>query len=135
MRPLRLAFALGLLLLSSGSAASAEGARGPGDSYREIAAVVREASGWDAILPLLSASYRKDVESQDAEGRQAFLAYFKGSLDQSDLAIISEQIDGDSAVLEARGKSAGGKESTGRIEMVREGGLWKLQEYGWASPD
>jgi len=43
-------------------------------------------------------------------------------------------VDGDTGVVEATGKDAAGKSSAGRIEMRREGGAWKLQDYGWATP-
>ena len=131
--PVRNLLVLVVSVAIAAAAAFAQG-KGPGDAYEEIAAAVKQATSVEAILPLLGASFRKDVEAQDAEGRKAFFAYFKSSLDRTDLAITSEKIEGDGAVVEATGK-AGGKESTGRIEMVREGGAWKLQDFGWATPN
>jgi hypothetical protein len=135
MQPRLVAFAAIALLSIAAAAGLASAQSGtPADAYEKIVAVTKKAKSWQPILPLLSAQYKSDVESQDAEGQKAFLRYFKESLHHRGLVITHQAVDGDTAVIEATAKDAAGKPSTGRIEMVREGGAWKLQDHAWATP-
>jgi hypothetical protein len=131
-RPRRAAARVALVLLACAGLASAEGGT-PVAAYEKLVAVTRKAKSWQPILPLLSAQYRSDVESQDAEGQKAFLRYFKSSLDHRGLVVTLETSDGDTAVLAATARDAAGKPASGRIEMVREGGAWRLHDFGWAT--
>lgn len=130
-RPLAAAALLCSLLPAAPAAAQAR-ARGPAEAYLAAVAVVRRAKGFDPILPHLSAQYRSDVENQDDAGRQSFFAYFKASLAQTDVVILKETVEGDVAALEASGRDAAGGRVVGTIEMVREDGAWRLDDYTWA---
>jgi len=42
--------------------------------------------------------------------------------------------EGNKATLELTGKLADGRASSGKATLVKEGGDWKLDEDGWATP-
>jgi hypothetical protein len=126
-----LAAALLCCILPAGLAVAQARARGPAEAYLAAAAAVRKAKDFGPILPHLSAQYRSDVESQDVEGRKAFFDYFKDSLAQTDLVILKETIEGEVATLEASGRDAAGRPAFGAIDMVKEDGAWRLDDYTW----
>jgi hypothetical protein len=122
-------------ILPAGLAAAQARGKGPAEAYLAAAAAVRRARGFDPILPYLSAQYRSDIEGQDVEGRKSFFGYFKDSLSQTELVILKETIDGDTAMLEVTGKDAAGRSILGEIQMVREDGGWRLDDYAWETPE
>jgi hypothetical protein len=107
--------------------------RKPGDMYLELVSASKKATAFEQIAPYLSSAFLKDMKAQPKAQRDEWFKYFKDTVNLTDIKFTKEKISGDGCVLEATAKTAGGKTSTGKIELVREKGAWKFSDHGWAT--
>jgi hypothetical protein len=105
----------------------------PGDMYLEFVAAAKKASAFDQIVPYLSTVLLKDLKAAPQEERGKWFKYMKDIWNLADITFTKESISGDRCVLEATAKNATGKSAKGKIDLVREQGVWKLDEEAWAS--
>jgi hypothetical protein len=105
----------------------------PTQAYLDFHAALQKAKTLDEVLPYLSAAYRSMLESQPKSDRAVWLGRLKDMSNGKDLKITKETINGDACTLEGTATSAKGNAMRGKISMVKEGGIWKLDEEGWAT--
>lgn len=105
----------------------------PGDMYLELVSASRKATSFDQIAPYLSSAFVKEMKSQPKSQRDQWFTFFKDTVNLTDIKFTKESISGNGCVLEATAKNAAGKKSTGKIELVREKGVWKFSDHGWAA--
>ncbi len=132
----RYAFAAGLwILLELAVVTPARGAdsKSPTQAYLEYQAAVQKATTLAEILPRLSAEYRAMLESQPKKDHPVWLGRLKETSNMKDLKITKETISGNRCTLEGTGTSARGNPVHGKVSMVKEGGVWKLDEESWAT--
>jgi len=105
----------------------------PGDMYLEFVAAAKKASAFDKIAPYLSTVLLRDLKAAPQEEREKWFKYMKDIWNLADITFTKESISGDRCVLEATAKTATGKSAKAKIDLVREQGVWKLDEEAWAS--
>ena len=105
----------------------------PTQAYLEYQAAVQKATSLAEILPRLSAAYRAMLESRPKKEHPVLLGRLKETSDVKDLKITKETISGDKCTLEGSGTSARGNPMKGKVNLVKEGGAWKLDEEFWAT--
>jgi hypothetical protein len=135
MRGARL-FAVGLVILVAGAAAvlaAGEPAKSPTQAYLDYHAAVLRARTLSEVLPYLSAAYRGMLESRPKKDHPVWLERLKESANVTDLKIVKETIAGDKCTLEGTATSARGNAVHGKVNLVKEGGAWKLDEEFWAT--
>lgn len=114
----------------------------------------RSVSGADskpgkAFVELMNAILEGDVEAvkkgvaaemkEQMDGTEVTPEMLRGAADfmfPVEIAITDTAIDGDAAVLTASGDTEGcveNERSSGRIEMLKEGGRWKTAKVSWES--
>jgi hypothetical protein len=123
---------LAIALLVSSVLAAAE-AKTPTQSYLDYHAAVQKATKLEEVLPYLSAAYRGMLESRPKSDHPKWLASLKDGTPPKDLKITKETVNGDKCTLEGTATSARGNAVHGKIQLVKEGGAWKLDEQGWAT--
>ena len=101
--------------------------------YREFAAAAKKANALDQIAHYLSTALLKDMKAAPKEQQGKWLKFMKEIWDLKDFKVTNESITGDRCILDATGKNAAGKQAKGKIELVREQGVWKLADESWAS--
>jgi hypothetical protein len=101
--------------------------------YIEFVAAAKKASAFDQIAPYLSTVLLKDLKAASQEEREKWFKHMKDIWNLPDITFTKESISGGRCVLEARAKTAAGKSAKGKIDLVREQGVWKLDEEAWAS--
>lgn len=105
----------------------------PTQAYLDYQAAVAKASTLSEALPYLSAAYRGMLESRPKKDHPVWLERLKDSVNIKDMKIVKETINGDKCTLEGKGTSARGNAVKGKIQLVKEGGTWKLDEMFWST--
>lgn len=116
-------------------AAPANAAGDPGPAaraYLDLRAATGKATKPEAVLPYLSAHYRRVVGGLPPGERDDWFQRFK-RLPPSPVTIQAQAVAGDRGALGAVARDAAHVKWSGRIEMVREGGAWKLDDETWSS--
>jgi hypothetical protein len=129
----RAALALAWLALAGPALAQAIDAPGtPGRAYLEIRAVVDKATTPDAVLPYLSATYRRVVSNLPRVERDGWLARLKRT-PPAVPRLQAQALAGDRCALGVVARDATHVKWSGRVEMVREGNAWKLADEVWST--
>ena len=102
-------------------------------AYLDYHAAVLKATTLDEVLPHLSTAYRGMLESRPKKDRPLWLGRLKEAADIKDLKITKETVEADKCTLEGTGTSARGNAIHGKIHLVKEDGVWKLDEEFWAT--
>jgi hypothetical protein len=121
---------LGFVVLSSAVLAES---KTPTQAYLEYQAAVQKATSLAEVLPRLSAAYRAMLEAHPKKEHPVWLERLKESSNIKDLKITKETISGDKCTLDGSGTSARGNQVRGKVNLVREGGAWKLDEEFWVT--
>ena len=124
---------IAILVVTLGAAGRARSAE-PLDAYKAYLAAASKATAPDALFPFISSEYKSMLQQAPKEEVAKMLKMSIAKQGLSDLKITSQKIDGNKAILELTGKLADGRSSSGKATMVKEGGDWKLDEDGWATP-
>ena len=124
------------ILLTVGSAVplSAQSAEKTASQfYMEYRAAFEKAQAVEDILPYMSASRRKQVESTPAEERKKMFEAIKiiGAL--SNVKITKETRTADGASLAVHALDSDKAETTGTITLVKENGAWKIDKERFSS--
>lgn len=103
-------------------------------AYLAYLAAIKQATSVAQITPLLSTEYRVALEGQPQEALK-WLTFRKGdALAMTNFKVTKESITGDKCILEASGRDGQGRDSSGKIELIRENGAWKLNDEAWVTP-
>jgi hypothetical protein len=124
--------AVALALAGAPSAAVVDEPGSPGRAYLELRATVEKTSSPDAVLPYLSGNYRRVVANLPKAERDAWLARLK-RVPPAQVKLQAQALAGDRCALGAVARDATHLKWSGRIEMVREGGAWKLADERWTT--
>ncbi|HEY8242717.1 MAG: hypothetical protein ACHQJ7_03630 [Vicinamibacteria bacterium] len=126
------ACAAALLLAGGAFAAPVDEPGSPGRAYLDLRTAVEKAASPDAMLAYLSANYRRVVSNLPKAERDAWLARMK-RVPPPPVKIQAQALAGDRAALGAVVRDASHVKWSGRVEMVREGGAWKLADETWTT--
>jgi hypothetical protein len=133
IRRAALAACYAALVLSGNAFASTLDEPGsPGRAYLDIRARLEKTSSPDAMLASLSSNYRRVVSNMPKAERDAWLARMK-RVPPAQVKIQAQALAGDRAALGVVARDATHVKWSGRVEMVREGGGWKLADETWTT--
>ena len=104
----------------------------PGRAYLELRAIVEKASHPDAVLPYLSANYRRVVSGLPKVERDGWLARLKRTPPATP-RLQAQALAKDRCALGVVARDASHIKWSGRVEMVREGNAWKLADETWTT--
>jgi hypothetical protein len=107
--------------------------REPLDAYKAYLDAAAKATSADALFPFISADYKTVLQQAPKTEVAKMLAMSIAKQGLADLKVVNQQ-DGDQAVLEMTGTIADGRASSGKATLVKEAGVWKLDEDAWATP-
>jgi hypothetical protein len=127
-----LAVALVVLALPAAGAVVSDAPGTPARAYLDLRAAAAKATSVDALLPYLSATYRRVVSNLPAAERVDWLQRFK-RVPPSGVTIQAQALAGDRCALGVVTRDAAHVKWSGRVEMVRENGAWKLADETWRS--
>jgi len=109
----------------------------PADVYLKYHKTVLSADDPAALLPYLSTGGRQKLAGMPSEQRVQVLGLMK-ALAARNVKVVKTQIDEDKAMLYLQGLTKNllndrDETSYGRVEMVREAGVWKVDGEHWGS--
>ena len=114
------------------------GAQAPGstplDAYRTFLGVMAKAKTPDPLLPFVSAEFKSLLQNGPKTEIEKMIAMHVAKDKLSDITVVSQKVDAAKAVLELKAKTGDGRDATGKVTMVQEGGAWKTDEDAWAIP-
>lgn len=101
----------------------------PGKAYRAYI-VILKAGNPAKIKAAISAERAKQMSDDDLKKMLPMIQ----AMMPNDIKIGSGAVDGDHATLNVTGKEKeGGAKSTGTVDLVREGGVWKVEKESWST--
>ncbi len=135
-----LAFAA-LLVTATHSAAGAP-QKGGGDAAKSPQAKVYAAwvkavkagdlAAWKKLVPA-EASTQIEAQAKEMKKTPKDVVEFLGMMTPDENSVTGLMVDGAKATLSVTGKSKGEpKPSYGKVEMVEEGGAWKVGKQSWS---
>ena len=101
--------------------------------YLSLVAATKKATLPEQLISVMTAEFGTALRRNEAMAAE-WLKGMKSTVDFTDLKFTKETITGDKCELEATAKTRAGKLATGRIQLIREKGQWKLDDHGWVSP-
>ena len=131
----RAALAAAWLALAANAAAQGpaiDGPGSPGRAYLDLRAVVEKAGAPEAVLPYLSSNYRRVVANLPRAERDAWLARMK-RVPPAQPRLQAQALAGDRGALGVVARDTTHVKWSGRVEMVREDGAWKLADESWST--
>jgi hypothetical protein len=132
-RPWRAALAaLAFAFAGGATAALIDEPGSPGRAYLDLRAAAERATTADAVLPLLSANYRRVLTNLPKVERDAWLARFK-RVPPGPAKLQAQALAGDRCTLGVVARDPTHIKWSGRVEMVRESGAWKLADESWTT--
>lgn len=102
----------------------------PARAYLDLRALAAKATSAEQVMPYLSANYRRVVSNLPRGERDDWFMRFK-RIPPSPVTIQAQAQAGDRCALGAVARDAAHVKWSGRIEMLHEGGGWKLDDETW----
>jgi hypothetical protein len=120
-------------VLAVGSVGQARAAE-PLEAYKAYLEAAAKATTPDALFAFISTEYKTLLQQAPKAEVSKMLEMSIAKQGITDLKVVSQQVDGNKAILDLTGKTADGRASTGKATLVKEAGAWKLDEDAWATP-
>jgi hypothetical protein len=92
-----------------------------------------KAKSIDELLPYLAKANADQVKATPAADRAQMFQMMKAMGALTNVKILKEAKSGEGATLTAEGTGPDKKKTTGTIEIVKEGGSWKVGKENWSS--
>ena len=127
-----LVLALLALIVTIGKSETQTNASDPLEFYKGYLAVLAKAKSLDELLPYYTHELADGLRKMPAEMQANYIKMNVRAL--TDLKVTKQQVDSSKAVFEMSAKTADGRETTGSATLVKEGGAWKVEDEGWATP-
>jgi hypothetical protein len=121
---------LGLVLSFAAPAFAIEqAAQSATEFYQAYRKAFAKAQKIEDILPMMTASRRKEMEKTPADERKMMFEMLKEmTAGQGDVKVLKETAKGTGAELTLESKS-----EKGTATIVKEGGAWKLDKESWTN--
>ena len=124
--------AAGLLVLATAALASAAPPATPAEAYRAYRKAFDQAKAFEDLWPFMDKATLARAKAAPPKEAQGLFLLIKGLSDVKNVQVVKETVTGDSAVLEVAGDNAGtGDRSRATVRLVREDGVWKVQQESW----
>src|SRR5262245_52182523 len=107
---------------------------GPLEAYRAYLDAASKATTPDALFPFISNEYKTLLQKAPKGEVDKMLKMSIAKDKLTDIKVVKQQVDATKAVLELTAKTGDGRDTSGKVTMVKEGGAWKMDEDAWATP-
>lgn len=102
--------------------------------YARYLAALGTATKVDDLMPLVSANMVKQINATPADQRGMLFDMLKGFASMNkNIKVTKETPTTKGATLTASATGMDGKPVKGTIDVVKEGGAWKLDHEGWSN--
>jgi hypothetical protein len=127
--------ALILALLVTGAWRQAPAAQTATQFYKTYQAACAKATKVDDLLPFMTADGKKQVEATPAAQRPQMFEMMKMMMSMhTNVTVVKEDHNADgSATLTLSAVDSDKKKATGKVDLVKEGGGWKVGQESWSS--
>jgi hypothetical protein len=127
--------ALVLALLVTGAWRQTPPAQTATQFYKTYQAACAKATKVDDLLPYMTADKKKQVEATPAAQRAQMFDMMKMVMSMyTNVTVVKEDHNADgSATLTLSGLDSDKKKETGKVDVVKEGGAWKVGQESWSS--
>jgi hypothetical protein len=100
------------------------------DSYKEYQAAYAKAKSFNDILPFMS---KAQVTAFNAipEAQRKSMWEMTRSMDPTDVKVVKETATPTGATLDLTGVGSDKKPVKGTVQLVKEGGAWKISKEDW----
>ena len=135
---------LGLVLLatatlsaSAGAPPKAAGGAAGSEQAKVYAAWVKavktgDLAAWKKLVPA-EASQQIEAQAKEMKKTPKDVLEFLGSMSPDENTVSGLKVEGSKATLSVTGKTKGEpKPSYGKVEMIQEGGAWKVGRQSWS---
>lgn len=122
-----------MTLVSAGWSSAQTDGKTASEFYTEYRAAFDKATAVEDIMPYLSASRRKQIESTPAEERKTMFHVIKIMGTLTDVKISKETRTADGATLTVDALDSDKAKTTGTITLVKENGAWKIDKERFKS--
>lgn len=129
-----LALAVAALALPAMPAAAQKADQTASQFYLAFRAAFDKAKAIEDLLPYLAKKNADQVKATPAAERAQMFQMMKEMGALTDVKILKEAKSGEGATLTVEGIGPDKKKTTGTIEIVKEGGAWKVGNENWHSP-
>jgi hypothetical protein len=109
----------------------AQGEKTATQFFLEYRAAFEKAKSMDEILPFMVKERRDDMVKTPAPERKKKFERMQMMSDARNVKVVSETKTDKGVELSVEGVDAQKQKATGRIQVVREGGSWKIAEEIW----
>ena len=131
-----------LLATATLSAQAAAPAKSAGDAAKSEQAKVYAAwvkavkagdlAAWKKLVPA-EASQQIEAQAKEMKKTPKDVLDFLGAMSPDENTVTGLKVDGTKATLSVTGKTKGEpKPSYGKVEMIQEGGAWKVGKQSWS---
>ena len=87
---------------------------------------------WKKVVPA-EASHQIEAQAKEMNKTPKDVLEFLGAMSPDESKITGLKVDGSKATLSVTGKTKGEpKPSYGKVEMIQEGGAWKVGKQSWS---
>ena len=111
--------------------AQAQATKTASQVFLEYRAAFEKATSVDEILPFQDAATKAQILKTPASERKQMFDMMKSMSDARGVKVISETKNAKGVELAVEGTTPDKKKATGKIQMVQEGGAWKVASEDW----
>jgi Domain of unknown function (DUF4878) len=119
------------------AAAATPGAQAPPQTasqfYMSYRAAFEKAATIEEVFPYVSKDIRAKMESTPAAERPKMFEFVKQMSNMTDVKVVKETKTDDGATLTVEAVSSDKEKMTGQIQVVKEGGAWKMGKESWSN--
>lgn len=118
--------------LASGTSGAQSKSDDPVAAYKEYLGVLAKATTLDPLLPYFTKELADGMRGMPKEMHENYLKMNKRVV--NDLTVTKQTVTATEADLEMAAKDAAGQSLTGTATLVKEGGVWKIDDFAWVGP-
>jgi hypothetical protein len=123
--------ALSLTALLVGTRADAQTEQTGTQFYMAYRAAFAKAAKVEELFPFMGTAQRAQVEKTPAAERPEMFKMIKAFNTFTNVKVTQETKSATGATLEVEGLSEDKKKATATVELIREGGAWKIGKESW----
>ena len=138
-RALMTVCALGVAMVFGGSLAAQAGGQKPAADqtatqfYMAYRDAFQKAKKVEELFPYMGAEQRAQVEKTPAAERPKMFELIKSFNNFTNVKVTKETKSANGATLEVEGIGDDKKKATATVDVIREGGAWKIGRESWKS--
>jgi hypothetical protein len=103
----------------------------PGQVFLEYRAAFEKAKTVDEILPFMDKTTKAEILKTPATERKQMFSMMQMMSDARSVKVVKETTNDKGVELAVEGTTPDKKKSTGKIQMVKEAGAWKVAKESW----